>query len=133
MFILFDTLSLTVPPAAKTLAVVAVVYGVLQLLKKVPVLTQYITGWWAIALNIVLSVCGLLVTIPPSQLYSTNTLNSIFTAVLAILSSAGIHGTVKSLKSLQAPQVLATVPPDPNPKEVPATLVPNDPNAIPKE
>ena len=32
---------------------------------------------------------------------------------------------------MSAPQVLATIPPDTQVKEVPATLVPNNPKAVP--
>jgi hypothetical protein len=121
-------LAITIPPAVKTLAVIAAVYGVLQGLKKIPVLTQYLTGWWAIGFNVVFSILGQLVVIPANQLYTANTLNIILTVLTTVLSAAGIHGTIKSMS---APQMLASFPPDPQVKEVPATLVPDDPAAVP--
>ena len=61
-FLLLTTLTITVPPAAKVLAIVAVVYPLIQGLKKIKALTPYIKGWWAVALNVVfqLWVCSLL-------------------------------------------------------------------------
>jgi hypothetical protein len=94
MFALFTTLTLTVPPAAKVLAIVAIVYPLIQGLKKIPTLTPYIQGWWAVGLNVVLSALGLLITVPSDQLYTTNTALALLTV---ILSAAGVHGTVSSL------------------------------------
>lgn len=115
----------SVPPAAKVLAIVGSVYGILQGLKKIPALTQYLTGWLAVAVNVALTVCGLLVAIPADQLYTANTA---LLLVTAILGSAGVHGTVKSMSS---PTVLATIPPSSAVKEVPATLIPDNPAAVP--
>jgi hypothetical protein len=117
-------LLLSLPPAAKVLAVMGSVYGLLFGLKKIPALTPYLTGTVAIALNVVTTVLGLLLALPAEQLYTSNTLVLIVTTVLG---SAGIHGTVKAMSP---PQVLATHPPDPTVKEVPATLVPIDPAAV---
>jgi hypothetical protein len=114
----------SIPPAAKTLAVIGSVYGLLQAAKKIPVLTQYITGWVAIALNVLLSACGLLVAVPADQLYTTNTLLLLLTTGMG---AAGIHGTVQNLSP---PTVLATVPPSTKVVDVPATLVPDDPGAV---
>lgn len=97
-FLLLTTLTITVPPAAKVLAIVAVVYPLIQGLKKIKTLTPYIKGWWAVALNVVLSALGLLVTIPANQLYTTNTAIALLTAVLA---AAGVHGTVSTLSKPQ--------------------------------
>ena len=93
-FFMLTTLTVTVPPAAKVLAIVAVVYPFIQGLKKIPALTPYIQGWVSIALNAALSALGLLITIPADQLYTTNTALALLTA---ILSAAGIHGTVSNL------------------------------------
>jgi hypothetical protein len=121
-------LSVPLPPAAKTLAVVTLIYGLVQGIKKIPVLTPYITGWVAVALNLVLQVCGFFVTIPADQLYTSNTLTLIINGlVLPYLASAGIHGTIKSFSQ---PQVLAQTPPDGKVREVDATLVPNDPENV---
>lgn len=94
--LLLTTLTITVPPAAKVLAVVVVVYPFIQGIKKIPALTPHIKGWWAVALNIVLSALGLIVTIPADQLYTTNTAFALLTAILA---AAGIHGTVSTLSA----------------------------------
>lgn len=118
---------LTIPPAVKTLAVIVAVYGVLQGLKKIPVLTQFLTGWKAVAFNVVFSVLGQLAVIPADQLYTQNTLNIIVGVLTTVLSAAGLHGTIRSMSG---PTVLATVPSGPVVKEVPATLVPSDPQAV---
>jgi sugar phosphate permease len=83
----------SVPLAAKILGVAAVVYTVLQAVKKfIPALS----GPWAIVLNLVFSILGFVVTVPADQLFSLST-------VLAVLSAAGTaagaHGTIKSLTS----------------------------------
>lgn len=122
-----QTVALSIPPAAKVLVVVGAVYGILQGLKKVPALTQYLTGWLAVAVNVALTVCGLLVAIPADQLYTANTAMLLVTT---ILGSAGVHGTVKAMSP---PTVLATVPPSTVVKEVPATLEPVNPAAVPVE
>lgn len=88
----------SLPPAAKALAVLGFVYGVIQILKQSTVLAPYITGWKATALNAVLSLLGLFVVIPPDQLYNLGTLGTTLTTWLGIvLGAAGIHGTVSKL------------------------------------
>jgi hypothetical protein len=126
--LILTAVTLTIPPAAKTLAVVVAVYGVLQGLKKIPALTAFLTGWKAVAFNVVFSVVGQLAVIPAGQLYTTDTLNSIIQTIIMVLSAAGIHGTVRSFS---APTMQATTPPDTKVKEVPAELVPKDPADIP--
>jgi len=86
--------AVTIPPAAKVLAVVGAVYVILQGLKKVPGLSNILSGWVAVAVNIIFSACGLLVTIPADQLYTANTL---ITLITVSLSAAGIHGTVSTM------------------------------------
>ena len=124
LLVYFTAVTFAIPPAAKTLAVIGAVYGILQGAKKIPALTQYLTGWVAVAFNVALTSGGLLVAIPPDQLYTTNTLMLLVTTILA---AAGVHGTVKSFSQ---PKVLASFPPDPQVKEVPAKLEPLDPNAV---
>jgi hypothetical protein len=121
------TVALTIPPAAKVLAISGSVYGILLGAKKIPALTQYLTGWVAVAFNVVLSVIGMVIAIPADQLYTENTA---LTLITAALGAAGVHGTVKSMSK---PTVLATTPPDTTVKQVPATLEPVDPNAVPVE
>ena len=122
---LLIAVTLAIPPAAKVLAVSGSVYGILLGAKKIPALTQYLTGWVSVAFNVVLSVIGLVIAIPADQLYTTNTALTLLTAAL---TAAGVHGTVKPMSQ---PQVLATIPPDTAVKEVPATLEPVDPKAVP--
>lgn len=99
MIVLFVSL-MALPPAAKALAVLGFVYGILQIAKQSTVLAPYITGWKALALNAVLSLAGLLVAIPPAQLYDLTTLGTTITTWLGIvLGAAGIHGTVSKLKA----------------------------------
>jgi hypothetical protein len=98
---------LSIPPAAKVLAIVAVVYPLLQALKRIPAFAPYLKGWVAIAINIALSALGLVLTVPAAQLYSTDTLTALVTAALA---AAGIHGTVKGF---------STQDPDPSPSSAP--------------
>ena len=105
MLLIMMTVAFTIPPAAKMLAIIGSVYELLQGAKKIPALTKYLTGWVAIAGNVALTACGLLIVIPPDQLYTTNTLLLLVTTVMG---AAGIHGTVSALSSTT---VLATVPP----------------------
>ena len=115
---------LTIPPAAKVLGVATSVYLALQAAKKIPGLTKYLTGWVAIAVNVLMTATGLLLTIPADQLYTENTAMLLITT---ILGAAGIHGTVSKMSE---PTVLATIPPSTQVKEVPATLVPDNPAAV---
>jgi hypothetical protein len=113
--------SLTVPPAAKVLAIIVLVYPLIQGLKKIPALTAYLTGWVAIGFNVVLSACGLLIAIPADQLYTTNTFLALATACLG---AAGVHGT---MSAMSAPQMLVTTPPATQVHEAAATLEPTSP------
>jgi hypothetical protein len=120
-------IAITVPPAAKALAVIGAVYGLIQAAKKIPAVTPYLTGWVSVAVNVILTACGLLLTIPPGQLYTTNTALLLLTT---ILGAAGVHGTVASFTP---PTILASVPPSTQVKSVPAVLEPINPKAIPAE
>lgn len=107
MLAMFLAVALAVPPAAKVLAVIAVIYGVIQGLKQIPVLTPFLTGWVAIALNVALSTLALFVgptAIPADQLYTVNTL---LTVLSVGLGAAGIHGTVASLTKKNAAPAVA--------------------------
>jgi hypothetical protein len=96
MFALLLLVALTIPPAAKVLAVTAVVYATIQALKKVPTLAPYLKGWVAVAVNILFSASGLIITIPAAQLYTQETL---LTLITTVLTAAGIHGTVQNLST----------------------------------
>lgn len=97
--------TVALPPAGKVLAVAAVVYVLMQSLKKVPQVSDRLKGWWAVALNVGLTVLGIVVATPASQLYTPQTLQAVAAAVLA---SAGIHGTVSKVilppKGQESPQ-----------------------------
>jgi hypothetical protein len=124
-----QAIQVTLPPAAKVLAIVALVYPIIQALKRIPALTAYLTGWWAIALNVLLSAGGILIEVPADQLYTTNTLLALVTA---ILGAAGIHGTVSAMSR---PQMLVTTPPATQPHEADAVLQPKSPGdvALPRD
>lgn len=83
--------SFSLPPAIKVLAVAGIVYGILQALKQPNKLTPYIKGWVAVALNVALSIFGVVVATPADQLYTMATLETI---IMTILAAAGIHGTI---------------------------------------
>ncbi len=89
---LFVQIALTVPPAARVLAVSVVVYGLLQAAKKIP--GVQLSGYWAISFNVLLSALGVVVVQPADQLYTMSTL---YLVAQAIGAAAGIHGTVKAL------------------------------------
>jgi hypothetical protein len=76
--------------SVKLAVVIPAVYAVLQVLKKI---FPSIGGWGAVALNLGLTVVGILVTTPPDQYFTGATLAAIVTAALG---AAGFHGTVKS-------------------------------------
>lgn len=126
--------TIAVPPAAKVVAASIAVYGVLMGLKKIPALTKYITGWVSLVINVLMAIASLFVppsAIDASNLYTTSTLlaviNAVATALTTSASAAGIQGTIKSFSK---PQVLATIPPDPQVKSVDATLTPDNPKAV---
>lgn len=87
-------LALTLPPAARTVTVVAFVYTVLQLLKRQAWAVNWLYGWRSIAFNVLLSVAGLVATVPATQLYTWPTAQ---TLVLTALGAAGVHGTIKTM------------------------------------
>lgn len=113
---MFFAIAISLPPAAKALAVMGVVYGLIQALKQAPFLTPYLTGIWAIALNVVLTSLGLLIAIPADQLYTTNTL---LTLLSTALGAAGVHGTVKLMSAPAVPATAAVMTPS-GPASAPA-------------
>lgn len=92
MLLMFFFVSVTLTNIAfKIAAVAAIVYPLLQVLKKFfPVLS----GWKSLVMNIAFSIVGLLITTPPDQYFTTTTLVALITA---IGTSAGIHGTAQNL------------------------------------
>lgn len=106
---LFTAITLTIPPAAKILAISTGVYTFIQILKRSPRLAPYLKGWYAVALNATLSALATILAIPADQLYTWNT----FFAVVAALSGAsGIHGIVWTANPPQdAPAPADPLPP----------------------
>jgi hypothetical protein len=84
------------PPAATMLVIVAGVYGVILAAKNSPWLGPLITGWWAVALNVVLTVLALIAALPANQLY---TWNGLAIVLVGVLGSSGIHGMVTNVPS----------------------------------
>ena len=123
---MFFALAFTIPPAAKTLVVIVAVFTILQAMKLSPWLNQYVvTGWKAVGLNVLLTIGGLLVTVPAANLY---TLNTFVLVITSVLGSAGLHGTQKAFSD---PTVLATIPPSKEPLDMAAHLEPDNPKAVP--
>lgn len=78
---------------ARIIAIAAAVYAFLQGVKQ---FFPLLTGYWAIAANVLLSGAGILAVTPTDQLLTPATLSSL---VVAILTAAGIHGTVSKLQA----------------------------------
>ena len=104
--------ALTIPPAAKVLAIAVAVYALLQGLKKAPWFNDLLVGWWSVVFNVAFSIIGVIVVTPVDQLYTITTLTQIMTAVG---TSAGIHGTVTLMK--QKAEEQAQTPPPPSDKK----------------
>jgi hypothetical protein len=102
--LMFTGVALDPLTAGKVLAVSAVVYAALQAIKKT---FPAVSGWWAVALNVGLSIGGVLAVVPVEQVLSLSTLTAVLTAAIA---AAGIHGSVQNLgpQSAQTPKVVAT-------------------------
>jgi hypothetical protein len=123
-----QSVQITLPPAAKVVAALILVYTITMGLKKIPALTAYLTGWVAIAVNLILAVGSIFMPpngIQASNLWTTNTflavVNAVATALTTAAGAAGIHGTIKSMS---APQMLVTTPPETQPHEAAAVLEP---------
>ena len=86
--------AITIPPAAKVLAVAVLVYAVMQAAKQSPWLSPYLTGWLAVAINVILTILGVVTVTPADQLYTMATLQAV---LITVLSAAGIHGTVSKV------------------------------------
>lgn len=88
---------------ARIIAISTAVYAFLQGVKQfIPLLS----GWWAIAVNVIFSAAALFVVTPADQIFTPATLASL---VVAVLGAAGIHGTVSKLA--QSGQTPAPVTP----------------------
>lgn len=94
----------SLPPAVSTIAVLTLVYTVIQALKLAPWFAPYLKGWVAIVINLALNAFGTWIAVPATQFW---TLPTITLVIVSALGSAGIHGTVKS--TLTSPPASPTV------------------------
>lgn len=78
----------------KVIAVMGVVYAVLQAIKKA---FPQIMGWSAVIVNVLFSAIGAVIVIPPEHWFSLDTLTTGLVALVSALGAAGIHGTVSKL------------------------------------
>ena len=86
-------IALNATTAAKVIAIAVVVYPVRQALKKA---LPNLSGWYAVGVNVFLSLLGVIVAVPADQFFTVDTLAMLITAATA---AAGIHGTVKNLQA----------------------------------
>ena len=85
--------ALNAATATKVIAIAAVIYPVLELVKK---LIPQVSGWYSVGLNVFLSTVGIIMAVPADQLFTLNTLIMLVTASTA---AAGIHGTVQNMRT----------------------------------
>lgn len=97
--------SLHVPPAATMLLVLAAVYAMIAAAKASPWLGPKLTGWVTVLINVLLTVLGLFIAVPASQLYTWNTLVSV---IVSVLGSAGIHGMTQNIPPSPPPSGAVT-------------------------
>jgi hypothetical protein len=105
---LFMFAAFAFPPAAKTLSVLVIVYGVIQALKQATVLQPILAGWVAIVVNIVFSSIGVWIAVPADQFWAPNTFILILTTALG---AAGVHGTVSAQTDATKPGPALSAPP----------------------
>lgn len=92
--------------ASKVLAIMASVFAILQAAKKA---FPALSGWYAVAINVAISVIGMLVVIPPDKLFSLETLTTAALALIAALGAAGIHGTYTNVINPPEPVVIPSM------------------------
>lgn len=88
--------------AGKVLGILTVVFAVLQALKKA---FPSISGWWAVAINVGLSLVGVSLTISPDSFFTLPTLTTLLVTGITAAGAAGLHGTVSSV----APEAIKKV------------------------
>lgn len=86
-------IALDASTAGKLLGISGSVYTILQAVK----LKFNLNGYWAIGLNILLSVGGVLILLPPEHLFSLASVTTLMLAGISAAGAAGIHGTVPTL------------------------------------
>jgi hypothetical protein len=95
-------ISLSGITAGKVAGIIASVYAILQVAKKT---FPALTGKWALAINLGLSVGAVAIVLPPDKLFSMESFTALAIAGITAMGSAGIHGTVQNV----APAALQTV------------------------
>jgi len=101
--------ALNAATATKVIAIAAVIYPVLELVKK---LIPQVSGWYSVGLNVFLSTAGIIIAVPADQLFTLNTLIMLITASTA---AAGIHGTVQNMRTAPVAPVDTVAPITPKP------------------
>lgn len=81
----------------KLIALAGLVYTVIQVLKEI---VPSVTGWKALALNIVLSAAGALAIATPGELQTPAFWAGL---LMTVASASGIHGTVQAFKPVAPP------------------------------
>jgi len=99
---LIAAISLSGVTAGKVAGIIASVYTILQVVKKT---FPAVTGRWALAINLGLSIGAVAIVLPPDKLFSMESFTALAIAGISALGSAGIHGTVQNV----APVALQTV------------------------
>lgn len=94
LLFLVGGIAFTAGTATKVIGVMGAVYAILQALKKT---FPALAGWYAVALNALLSIVGVLVVVPPERFFSLDTLTTAIIALITAMGAAGIHGTVSTL------------------------------------
>lgn len=101
-FYFIAAISLSGITAGKVAGIIASVYAILQVVKKT---FPAVTGKWALAINLGLSIGAVAIVLPPDKLFSMESLTALAIAGITAMGSAGIHGTVQNV----APAALQTV------------------------
>jgi len=96
------TITLSGITAGKVAGIIASVYAILQVVKKT---FPAVTGRWALAINLGLSIGAVAIVLPPDKLFSMESFTALAIAGISAMGSAGIHGTVQNV----APTALQNV------------------------
>jgi len=99
---LIAAISLSGITAGKVAGIIASVYTILQVVKKT---FPAVTGRWALAINLGLSIGAVAIVLPPDKLLSMESFTALAIAGISAMGSAGIHGTVQNV----APAALQNV------------------------
>lgn len=92
--------------SVKAVAVAGVVFAALQVVKKFTN-WSFLSGNWAIAANVALSVVGTISTTATAQIFTTSTLVAILTTAFL---AAGLHGVATTV----SPSIIGNAPKTPS-------------------